>query len=93
MSENKKNVKKDYFCIVCGAPMPPMGIMCENCKKDPEAQANRPYTKDTAWLIRKYYADYIDKGVEPSKAVDKICDVLARSRENVLPALQGLYKE
>lgn len=80
--------KKVYRCIVCGTELQAvkMGIMCETCKKDKHAQDNRPYTKDTAYLIRKYYKEYRDKGLSHKKAIKKIAEVLARSEKNVMIA-------
>ena len=80
--------KKVYRCIVCGTELKAakMGIMCETCKKDKHAQDNRPYTKDTAFLIRKYYKEYRDKGLSHKRAIKKITSVLARSEENVMRA-------
>lgn len=81
--------KKIYRCIVCGVELQAerMGIMCETCKKDKYAQENRPYTKDTAFLIRKYYKEYRDKGISHEKAIKKIADLLYHSEENVMMAL------
>lgn len=84
---------KSNNCIVCGIDLgnhakKNMSIMCEKCKKDPEAQKNRPYTKDTAFLIRKYYKEYREKGVSHKKTIKKIAGILARSEENVLKAIE-----
>lgn len=89
---------KTNCCIVCGIDLgnhakKNMSIMCEKCKKDPEAQKNRPYTKDTAFLIRKYYKEYIEKGLSHDKAIKHICAVLARSEENVMIALEEVQEE
>ena len=67
---------------------PQRWVLCANlAKKDKHAQDNRPYTKDTAFLIRKYYKEYRDKGISHEKAIKKIADLLYRSEENVMMAL------
>lgn len=74
------------YCNICGIELKPLpnkaraySIMCEKCRNDIPAQLNRPYTKDTAFLIRKWYSE--------GMSVKKIADVLKRSEENVRLAL------
>ena len=49
------------------------------------AHINRPYTKETAYLIRLYYAQ--------GDSLEKICLALERTPENVLPALEGIIPD
>lgn len=49
------------------------------------AHINRPYTKETAYLIRLYYSQ--------GDSLEKICLALERSPENVLPALEGIIPD
>ena len=63
--------------------------MREKCKNNKEAQADRPYTSDTAYLIKKYYKEYTDKGISHDKAIEKIATALVRSKENVLLAFDA----
>lgn len=69
-------------CNVCGKPFERSfgQIVCPECEKDREKSLNRIFTKDTVFLVCKWYNE--------GDSVRKIASVLKRSEENVRLALK-----
>jgi hypothetical protein len=76
--------KSKVFCNVCGKSMPRHNlsstIVCSDCAGDKQKAANRIFTKDTVFLVCKWY--------EEGDSIKKICQLLNRSEMNVTKALK-----
>lgn len=77
---------KKVTCYVCGkaaaAKNTKNGVyyMCLECRGSKSKQLNRIFTKDTVFLVCKWY----DEGM----TIKKIADVLKRSPQNIRLALE-----
>ncbi len=80
-SKYKKQVIET--CIICGKefekPLRSGSFSCPNCSGDKSKGFERPFTRDTVFLVCKWY----DEGM----AVKTIASILQRSENNVREAL------
>lgn len=77
---------REVTCYICGNKRKvsrKSGLecyICPDCKGNKEKQMNRIFTKDTVFLVCKWYGE--------GMSVKRIADVLKRSEENVRLALK-----
>ena len=76
--------KTTYTCNICGKTFTKEKgrgtICCPDCKDNKEAALNRPYTKDTIPFVCKWYRE--------GDSVAKLADLLNRSEQNIINALE-----
>lgn len=81
-----KKMAKKITCYVCGKSSIVEGTnkyfnyMCPECRGDKSKQLNRIFTKDTVFLVCKWYNE--------GMTIPKIAEVLKRSPHNVRLALE-----
>lgn len=83
--QNKfKNLRKTVVCASCGKkfsiPYSSGTINCHDCSKNKGSSLERPYTRDTVFLVCKWYSE--------GMTVKKIASLLSRSEENIRKALE-----
>lgn len=86
-------MSKTLTCYVCGNNFDVAhrkssdAYMCHNCRNDKAKQLNRIFTKDTVFLVCKWYNE--------GMTIAKIADVLKRSPHNIRLALKqgGIVKK
>lgn len=78
----KYKYTKTISCNVCGKPFERSfeQIVCPECEKDREKSLNRIFTKDTVFLVCKWYGE--------GMSIKRIANVLKRNEENVRLALK-----
>lgn len=84
-NQNKyKNQRKTAVCASCGKkftiPYSSGTINCPDCSKSKSSALERPYTRDTVFLVCKWY----DEGM----TVKKLAALLQRSEDNIRKALK-----
>lgn len=79
-----KNLSKTAICASCGKrfsiPYSSGTINCPDCSKNKGSSLERPYTRDTVFLVCKWYSE--------GMTVKKIASLLSRSEENIRKALE-----
>lgn len=83
--QNKfKNLRKTVVCASCGKkfaiPYSSGTINCPDCSKSKGSALERPYTRDTVFLVCKWYSE--------GMTVKKLAVLLSRSEENIRRALE-----
>lgn len=80
---NNKAYKKE-ICVVCGKTFTKRAssgaINCPDCQRNKRKGLERPYTRDTVFLVCKWY----DEGV----TVKRLASLLQRSEDNICKALK-----
>ena len=80
----KKNTYKRTKCNTCGAmfmsPLSSGAINCPACSKNKGSARERPYTRDTVFLVCKWY----DEGM----TIKRLASLLYRSEDNIRNALK-----
>lgn len=94
----KQKTNLEVRCNICNKPFLRKSatgqIFCPDCRKYSRILGlSRPYTKDTAFFINKWFDEYVAKGIKPSAALKKVALILNRSEENVLIGLTPDRKE
>lgn len=89
MSKYKKGKTKIIKCSICGRKFETSYsggvIRCSECSKNKAAALERPYTRDTVFLVCKYFSE--------GMTVKRIAKLLDRSEDNIRKALErgGVY--
>lgn len=85
----KKNTPmKRIVCTICGrsftVPNSSGAVKCpecrNKCKSNKDTRLNRPFTRDTVFLVCKWYSE--------GNTVSELADLLRRSEGNIEKALQ-----
>lgn len=85
----KKRKTKIIKCSICGREFETSYsggvIRCSKCSKNKAAALERPYTRDTVFLVCKYFSE--------GMTVKRIAKLLDRSENNIRKALErgGMY--
>lgn len=78
------NKQKTVICTSCGKeftiPYSSGTITCPDCAKNKGSSLNRPYTRDTVFLVCKWY----DEGM----SINGLASLLRRSEDNIRQALK-----
>ncbi len=86
---SKKGKTKIIKCSICGREFETSYsggvIRCSECSKNKAAALERPYTRDTVFLVCKWFSE--------GKTIPKIAKLLDRSEDNIRKALErgGVY--
>lgn len=85
----KKGKRKIIKCYICGREFETSChggvIRCHECSKNKAAALERPYTRDTVFLVCKWFGE--------GMTIPKIAKLLDRSEDNIHKALErgGVY--
>lgn len=86
---SKKGKRKIIKCCICGREFETSysggTIRCSECSKNKVSALERPYTRDTVFLVCKYFSE--------GMTVKRIAKLLDRSEDNIRKALErgGVY--
>lgn len=86
---SKKRKTKIIKCCICGREFETSYsggvIRCSECSKNKASALERPYTRDTVFLVCKYFSE--------GMTVKRIAKLLDRSEDNIRKALEcgGVY--
>lgn len=87
----QKRKTKIIKCSICGRKFETSYsggvIRCPECSQNKAAALERPYTRDTVFLVCKWFGE--------GYTVEKIAKLLERSEDNIRKALElgGVYDE
>lgn len=81
--------KRKMICPICGKTFMSTYklLKCPQCRilKENSSEAlNRPYTDSTVFLVNKWYSE--------GTSIERLCQLLHRSEENVIQALKIGYE-
>lgn len=63
-------------------------ILCPACRPNgKDLGLDRKYTRDTRFIVNKWYSEYRRKGISSEKTITKIAKILNRSENSVKNAL------
>ncbi len=86
---SKKGKTKIIKCSICGLKFETSYsggvIRCSECSKNKAAALERPYTRDTVFLVCKWFGE--------GMTVESIAELLSRSQDNIRKELErgGVY--
>lgn len=86
---SKTGKRKIVTCCICGRKFETSYsggvIRCPECSKNKATALERPYTRDTVFLVCKWFGE--------GDTVEKIAKLLDRSEDNIRKALErgGMY--